>query len=503
MDFSTVQNELNKNKQMEVCCYKVDDVNGLVLYYDDVFTDKNTTYKYKNIVYDTEKQQPIFTQFNQPINGIDNIKTFIENNEINEEVKVSFCYEGTHIVVFNHNNKWFISTRKCLDARDSKWNGISHYDMFMETIKGQFNLNDLNKDYCYHFNLVHSNNYRSVKYTTDNDFMILDLLFITEKYTMKEIEINEETFPATDFIVDQEKEIIKVNNEKLIEYIKHKNETMISLIDYNKQKELIMNSDAVDKKDKLKKLDERFDNVFLDFEGYAIVLHTKADNKIVVCKIQNPFYTFTYKHPVSKFNLSYPKYDILYTKFLIEKCKERQLKPIVNKQMLVKQVNNTHGVFNTIKVDLGKCEDEVNYLISLFNKDKVNNAMINMSHNMNNLSYLIRDMYFQFMKPSDLYSQIPDSYKTIKYLIHGVYQTKLSINKAAHSGEKVGVTVDLVYEYLMNYDPDCIKQLLIDYPAMVRIMYKSWGQNKRKFYYPIKFPKNIMKLNEITRPKKL
>ena len=54
---------------------------------------------------------------------------------------------------------------------------------------------------------------------------------------MKEIEINEETFPATDFIVDQEKEIIKVNNEKLIEYIKHKNETMISLIDYNKQKE--------------------------------------------------------------------------------------------------------------------------------------------------------------------------------------------------------------------------------------------------------------------------
>ena len=67
----------------------------------------------------------------------------------------------------------------------------------------------------------------------------------------------------------------------------------------------------------------------------------------------------------------------------------------------------------------------------------------------------------------------------------------------------MGVTVDLVYDYLMNYDPDCIKQLLIDYPAMVRIMYKSWGQNKRKFYYPIKFPKNIMKLNEITRPKKL
>ena len=53
----------------------------------------------------------------------------------------------------------------------------------------------------------------------------------------------------------------------------------------------------------------------------------------------------------------------------------------------------------------------------------------------------------------------------------------------------------------MNYDPDCIKQLLIDYPAMVRIMYKSWGQNKRKFYYPIKFPKNIMKLNEITKAK--
>lgn len=498
MEFITkTQTELNTNKQMDICCYKVDDVNNLVLFYDDAFNDNNTTYKYKNIIYDIKEEKPIVSQYNQPINGLENIKAFINDNDVNENITVKFCYEGTHIVVFNHNNKWFITTRKCLDARDSKWNSKSHYDMFMETIKGQFNLNDLNKDYCYHFNLVHNQNYRSIKYSTDKDFMLLDLLFITEKYTLKEIEINEKNFPAIDFMIESQTQDAKGTKEQIINFMNVKYQEMIDKININKQKEIINKSDLPqnEKDAKIIKINETCNNVFLEFEGVAVILHIKNDNKPVVCKIQNPFYEFTYKHPVSKFNLAFPKYDMMYMKFIIDTCKERGVKPLINKQVFIKNVNDTHGKFEVQQEDISFEEKNIKYLMSFFEPEKVNVAMTNIKNNMNNLSYLIKDIYFQFLKPTDMYAQLPDSYKTIKYLIHGLYLNKMEINKAEHSGEKFSVSQELIYNYLLTYNPDSVKELIIDYPNAVKVMHKIWGQGMHK-YYTIKYPQHIMKSNK-------
>ena len=48
MDFVLkIQKELNDNKEMDNCCYKLDDDNGLVLFYDNTFDNTLTTYKYK------------------------------------------------------------------------------------------------------------------------------------------------------------------------------------------------------------------------------------------------------------------------------------------------------------------------------------------------------------------------------------------------------------------------------------------------------------------------
>ena len=505
MDFVLkIQKELNDNKEMDNCCYKLDDDNGLVMFYDNTFDNTLTTYKYKNIIYDINTEQPIASQYNQPITNTDNITTYIKNNNITNDITIRFCYEGTHIIVFNHNNKWFISTRKCLDARESKWNNKSHYDMFMETIKGKFNLNDLDKNYCYHFNLIHNQNYRSIKYSTDTNFMFLDLLFITEKQTLKQIEINDSTFLALDFVVENETQKFSGNKEEVIKLVNDQYIKTINSIDSNKQKEVIMKCEISENEKKLRldNLHKEDLSVYLSFEGFAINM-IDDKNRIVICKVQNPLYSYSYAHPVSKFNLNFPKYDILYSKFIIDKCKELNIKPLINKQIFIKNVNDTRGKFEVIQYDLSQEEEELNKLISYFDKDLVNNAMINIKNNINNLSYLIRDVYFQFLKPNDSYNKLPDSYKTIKYLIHGLYLNKMEINKSLCNGEKFSVNQELIYNYLLTYNPDSVKELIIDYPEAVKVMHGVYkGDKGFRKYHLIKLPQHIMKFNKKDLKKK-
>ena len=53
-----------------------------------------------------------------------------------------FCFKqkafphGTLLSVFYHNDKWYISTRRCLNSQDSVWGSEkkSHYQMFMEVL---------------------------------------------------------------------------------------------------------------------------------------------------------------------------------------------------------------------------------------------------------------------------------------------------------------------------------------------------------------------------------
>lgn len=111
------------------------------------------------------------------------------------QVTIQKCYEGTQLVVFYHKNKWYISTRRCLDAQESTWvSGNSYYDMFQEAMKGVFTFDELNKHHCYHFVLIHSKNKNIVSYSwLGKDYAELLHVMTTEKYTLDEVsdEINE------------------------------------------------------------------------------------------------------------------------------------------------------------------------------------------------------------------------------------------------------------------------------------------------------------------------
>jgi hypothetical protein len=105
---------------------------------------------------------------------------------------ITESYEGTILSMFFHNDKWFVSTRRCLDCHDSKINGQSHYDMFNETLKENKSFssnltlegahsvpsnetleenieeftNKLDKSKSYYFVLLHHNNKLVIDYTS-------------------------------------------------------------------------------------------------------------------------------------------------------------------------------------------------------------------------------------------------------------------------------------------------------------------------------------------------
>lgn len=121
--------------------------------------------------------------------GINFLKT-IDINKTNRPVIVNDCYEGTLLSLFYHNNKWYLSSRRCLDSRDSlmyknididslkdddkieasKLKSLSHFNMFEEILQrnnmtfDEFT-SELDTELSYYFVLIHHKNKHIIDYT--------------------------------------------------------------------------------------------------------------------------------------------------------------------------------------------------------------------------------------------------------------------------------------------------------------------------------------------------
>ena len=86
----------------------------------------------------------------------------------NDNMKVFECFEGTLLSLFCYNDIWYLSTRRCLDANESKLNSgtMTHREMF-NSIVGNFDnfVTKLNKTNVYNFVLVHHENKHIIDYT--------------------------------------------------------------------------------------------------------------------------------------------------------------------------------------------------------------------------------------------------------------------------------------------------------------------------------------------------
>ena len=132
-----------------------------------------------------------------PIYNIDALNYMVKYSD--NEKQIFKCYEGSLLSLFNFQDKWYLSSRKCLDSKDSTINNKSHYDMFMEVLRqDNYNCLDdftklLDKKYTYHFVLIHHENDHIVDYnkTFGSEFKKLCFIFARDSTTHSEINSEE------------------------------------------------------------------------------------------------------------------------------------------------------------------------------------------------------------------------------------------------------------------------------------------------------------------------
>jgi hypothetical protein len=103
--------------------------------------------------------------------------------------KIYECVEGTLLSVYYFNDKWNVSTRRCLDASKSTWlSQKSHYDLMMECVSDKF-FEVLDKNRNYYFVLQHHENKGVVDYSKryGEQYKRLVLLCVRDKETHSEV----------------------------------------------------------------------------------------------------------------------------------------------------------------------------------------------------------------------------------------------------------------------------------------------------------------------------
>jgi len=146
----------------------------------------------RSLVIDTVNKKVINYSCPTPLINDDGVGYLMRHN--NFSYKIYQCYEGTLLSLFSHQNKWYLSTRRCLDASTSKWkNDISHFELFMEVLH-QSNYESfeqftekLDKNMTYHFILLHHQNKNYVNYDNlfGENYKKLILAYVRNKDTLE------------------------------------------------------------------------------------------------------------------------------------------------------------------------------------------------------------------------------------------------------------------------------------------------------------------------------
>jgi hypothetical protein len=265
IDFNDLRNELLKkdelgNPQYHLSLKEDDDL--CIIYYNNLHNNINKdTFltdlesSCRSLILDKKSLKPLVTQYNRILYNKDTLE-FIKDKDWSQIV-VQKCYEGTLIVVFYHNDKWYITTRRCLNSQESTWiRNKSYYEMFMEAMDGKLTFDELNKDYCYHFVLIHHKNKNIVTYSKLNrDYKEIFHILTTEKFSLCEIDLE---------INDKVPLVTKENFENISGLLK----------ELNKQNEL----------------DKTYQKITL--EGYVMRYYLGEVNKspFITLKLQTPIY---------------------------------------------------------------------------------------------------------------------------------------------------------------------------------------------------------------------
>lgn len=185
-----VQTELFKHSIMSKY---YENENLLLVYHKyDMTTSTKLERECRSLVVETTNFTVVSYSCTNPVCNREAQQVLINNSSL----KPTFyrCYEGSLMSLFNYNDKWYLSTRRCLDSAVSVWNGRTHRDMFNDVLEKEglsfenFCL-QLDKTKGYYFVLIHHNLENIVKYETiyGENYGKLCLAFVRDNVTQEEI----------------------------------------------------------------------------------------------------------------------------------------------------------------------------------------------------------------------------------------------------------------------------------------------------------------------------
>lgn len=142
----------------------------LIKYMRDFGADVNNDFvrHCRGVIFEKESNPPKPVCY--PLSGGVNYQLF-KNFVPFERVRVEESVDGTMINVFYYKDEWRVATKGCIDAKRSRWGtSKSFYTMFNEACN--FDLQALNKTYCYTFVLAHKDNRIVTKYSEPSLYLV-------------------------------------------------------------------------------------------------------------------------------------------------------------------------------------------------------------------------------------------------------------------------------------------------------------------------------------------
>jgi len=131
------------------------------------------------------------------------------------DIIIEESIDGTMLNIYYHNDKWNFSTKGMIDSNKSFWfSKKSFYKMFLECLK--FDLDSLNKNYCYSFVITHPENRIVTRYDNGDLYLVrirdMATLEIVENIPKINVRIPKE-FKFTSY-EELEKNLKKLDYEK-------------------------------------------------------------------------------------------------------------------------------------------------------------------------------------------------------------------------------------------------------------------------------------------------
>ena len=168
---------------------------GMTIYYNKYDNKHKTQLESasRSVIMDDNYNVLCYT-CNTPIYNSDAIQ-YLWRNKYKEKTTY-VCYEGSFMSLFNHNNEWYLASRKNIikiGAEENEESG-GQFKMFMEVLnQDNITINEfcakLNAEYTYHFVLIHHQNKNIVDYEAmfGKEYKKLGFIFARKQSTQEEI----------------------------------------------------------------------------------------------------------------------------------------------------------------------------------------------------------------------------------------------------------------------------------------------------------------------------